>query len=720
MPTAPGTRVGPYEILDPLGAGGMGEVYKATDTRLGRTVAIKFLRATHSERFEREARAIAAVNHPHICTLYDIGLDYLVMEYVEGSPLRGPLQPEEALRLAVQIAEALEAAHRKGIIHRDLKPGNVLVNEAGVKLLDFGLAKLQQESHPAADTLTQTQAGTILGTAAYMSPEQAEGRPADARSDVFSFGVVLYEMLSGRQAFSGQTSVSTMAAILHKEPEPLGGPAEVESIIRRCLRKAPAERYQTIGEVRAMLESVKLSPAQHTPSIAVLPFANMSGDKENEYFSDGLAEEIINALTKMRGLRVTARTSAFSFRGRDLEIREIAGKLNVKYILEGSVRKSANRIRVTAQLIQAADGFHIWSERYDRELTEIFAIQDEISVAIAQQLNLTLLVGAKPERRVPKLAAYQAFLESRYHWQKLNPEGFEKSCKCVERALAIDPEYADAYVGLAAYYFSVAWYGGADPREVMPKGEAAARKALALDPNSPDVHSIMGAMKAVYEYDWAGAGEHFRKALAMDRGLYVALGYAIWYLRPLGRLEEALSELELLRQSDPLSPAARSEMAMVLLLMRRFEEAAQCARQALDLEPEYVLAWFSLITASVEQKRYKEAVSMAERVVQFSGRWQVPLTYLGYAYAAAGEMSKARSVCDEMHEVASRTYPTATAFANIYTALGEIDTAVDWLDKAIDHREPIVTLLKTWSLFDRVRSHPRYPALLRKMNLDRL
>jgi serine/threonine protein kinase len=271
MPVAPGTRLGPYEILAAIGAGGMGDVYKAKDTRLGRTVAIKILR-THNERFEGEARAIAALNHPHICTLHDVGPDYLVMEYVEGSPLKGPLKPEEVLRLALQIAQALEAAHRKGIIHRDLKPANILVTEAGVKLLDFGLAKLQQENRPADDAVTETQAGTILGTAAYMSPEQAEGKPIDARSDVFSFGLVLYEMLCGRRAFNGQTSLSTMAAILHKEPDPLRGPAEIESIIKRCLRKAPAERFQTIADVSAALQAVRLT--KQTPSIAVLPFAS--------------------------------------------------------------------------------------------------------------------------------------------------------------------------------------------------------------------------------------------------------------------------------------------------------------------------------------------------------------------------------------------------------------------------------------------------------------
>src|SRR5271167_1054007 len=360
MPLAPGTRLGPYEILASIGAGGMGEVWKARDTRLDHIVAIKQLEGRHSARFHQEARAIAALNHPNICTLHDIGPDYLVMEYVEGKPLWGPLGVEEAVKLALQIAAALEEAHRRGILHRDLKPGNILVSERGAaKLLDFGLAKLMT----ASDTdVTKTSEGTVLGTAAYMAPEQAEGRPLDERSDIFSFGAVLYEMLSGNRAFEGNSTAQVLTAVLRDDPSPLHAPAGLRNIVRKCLEKQPRDRFLNMGELRLALEQVDLlpagsaKPAAQQPSIAVLPFANMSADKENEYFSDGLAEEILNLLAKIPGLKVIARTSSFSFRGKDQDITKIAETLRVQNILEGSVRKAGNRIRVTAQLIQASDG----------------------------------------------------------------------------------------------------------------------------------------------------------------------------------------------------------------------------------------------------------------------------------------------------------------------------------------------------------------------------
>ena len=385
----PGSKLGPYEILSSIGSGGMGSVYKARDTRLGRTVAIKKVKEQHSERFKQEARSIAALNHPNICQIHDIGDDYLVLEYVEGKPLSSPLPEQEAVRLAIQIATALEEAHQNGIIHRDLKPSNIMVTDKGsVKLLDSGLAKLHEQdasisSLPTAD-FPATQAGAILGTVAYMSPEQAQGQLADARSDIFSFGLVLYEMLSGRRAFSGDSNFSVMTAIVSKEPASVQASPQLERVVKRCLEKKPAERYQTMAELKAALEKagkpkVAVSSEEPQPSIAVLPFVNMSGDKEQEYFSDGLAEEIINALTKIPELKVVARTSAFAFKGKEQDIRKIGETLNVSTILEGSVRKAANRIRITAQLIKAADGYHLWSERYDREMTDVFAVQDEIA-----------------------------------------------------------------------------------------------------------------------------------------------------------------------------------------------------------------------------------------------------------------------------------------------------------------------------------------------------
>src|SRR5713101_6154711 len=365
MPLTVGDKLGPYEILAPIGKGGMVEFYRARDPRLNRDVAVKVSAAQFSERFEREAKAIAALNHSHICQVYDVGPNYLVMEFIEGDPLKGPLPLEKALEYARQIASALDAAHKKNITHRDLKPANILVTTSGVKLLDFGLAKMGTASvAPASDDATQsmdlTEVGTVLGTAAYMSPEQTKGEQTDARSDIFSFGVVLYEMLSGRRAFSKKTAIETMAAIVRDEPAPMDAPLKLSAIITRCLRKAPAERFQTAAEVRVALEGAAAKPEQQA-SIAVLPFANLSADKDNEYFSDGLAEEILNGLTPLPGLRVIARASAFAFRGRENAIAEIGEKLKVGSVLHGSVRRSGSRIRVSVQLINVSDESQLWT-----------------------------------------------------------------------------------------------------------------------------------------------------------------------------------------------------------------------------------------------------------------------------------------------------------------------------------------------------------------------
>ncbi len=489
MPISAGTKLGPYEILASLGAGGMGEVYRAHDPRLGRDVAIKVCAQQFTDRFEREARAIAALNHPNICTLHDIGPNYLVMEFIEGAPLTGPLPLDVALRHAVQIADALSAAHAKGITHRDLKPANILVTASGIKLLDFGLALLScdADGHQRAATdvtaiVGMTMPGTILGTAAYMSPEQAEAKPVDARSDIFSFGLVLYEMLSGRRAFTGDSAIATLAAILYKEPEPIEVSPALQSIITRCLRKSPADRFQSITQVKdALLAATSgvsspgatVSGAQtalhgqgssieRMPSIAVLPFANIGGDKEDEYFSDGLAEEILNFLSQIPGLKVIARTSSFAFRGKEQDITKIAETLRVRTILEGSVRRAGSRVRVTAQLIDAEDGSHLWSQRYDRDLADVFAVQDEIAQAIASALRVKLSGTPAPfEQYKPSLPAYEALLKARHYQGASRPDLLSRAKECFEQAIALDPKFALAHCEYGIYFLTNDAYGSA-------------------------------------------------------------------------------------------------------------------------------------------------------------------------------------------------------------------------------------------------------------------
>jgi len=564
MPLSAGDKLGPYEILAPIGAGGMGEVYRARDPRLNRDVAIKRLKGEHSARFELEARAIAALNHPHICQIYDVGsspngFGYLVLEYVEGSPIQGPMTEADAVRAALQIAAALEAAHAKGILHRDLKPGNILMTTAGAKLLDFGLAKLVSD----ADA---TQTIGVSGTPLYMSPEQAEGKTLDARSDVFSFGAVLYELLAGRRAFD------SLAAVLRDDPTPLTSPAA--AIVSRCLAKQPGQRFQTITDVKIALVGIGNARPAEEPSIAVLPFANMSGDKEQEYFSDGLAEEIINALVKVPGLKVIARTSAFAFKGQNTDIRKIAETLGVANILEGSVRRSGNRIRVTAQLITAADGSHLWSERYDREMADVFAVQDEISAAISEALKVKLSpqAAARP-RYTPKLPAYEALLKAKhFHW-KVTAESMEQAKVFYEQAIALDPQYALAQATYADYLFGRTTLGISRLREVAPVARALALRALELDPSLPEAHSTLGLLAAHFDFNWKESEAECALATASDAASPHCHFVSGLCLLAAGRRAEAAAQMEQALQGDPLQLTIRVFMAATLGAVGRYVEA---------------------------------------------------------------------------------------------------------------------------------------------------
>ena len=512
MPLTPGTRLGPYTIESLIGSGGMGEVYKAHDGRLNRTVAIKRLIADNASQFQSEARAIAAINHPHICQIYDVGPDYLVLEYLQGEPISGPVTRDEAVRLASQIADALHAAHERGILHRDLKPANVMVVRQGgsphAKLLDFGIAQLTSPD-PGA---TRTLAGDVMGTPAYMSPEQAAAKPLDARSDVFSFGAVLYELLAGTRAFTGDSTAQILSAVLRDDPSPLEAPPALQQIVKRCLAKDPDRRFQTMADVRHALHHLTGGTADATASIAVLPFANLSADRENEYFGDGLAEEIINALAQVEGLKVIARTSAFSFKGKNEDVRHIAQALGVTNVLEGSVRRAGDRIRVTAQLIAAADGTHLWSERYDRPMTDVFAMQDEIASAITDALKGKLGgERASPRHYTPRLPAYESFLRGRAHLAQFTLDAWNRAKGLFEQAIALDAAYADPHAELALGYFICGMHGMRPMREVAPFVRAEVDRALALNPSDPRPRFLSGAIALVHDYDWKAAEDAFRR-----------------------------------------------------------------------------------------------------------------------------------------------------------------------------------------------------------------
>jgi TolB-like protein/Tfp pilus assembly protein PilF len=714
MPLAAGTKLGPFEIQTLLGVGGMGEVYKATDTRLGRSVAIKILKGGHLERFEVEARAIAALNHPHICALHDVGSNFLVMEYVEGQPLRGPLPAAEALRIAVEISGAVEAAHHKGIIHRDLKPSNILVTPQGIKLLDFGLAKAVQALELPDETLPQTLAGTLLGTIAYMSPEQAQGEPADFRSDIFSFGVVLYELLSGRRPFNGETHSSILAAILVKEPPPLQAPREFAAIVMHCLRKSPANRYQTMDEVRSALQQLSLephAPQAPQPSIAVLPFANMSADRDNEYFSDGLAEEIINLLARIPELKVIARSSAFAFKGKNEDVRRIAETLGVAHILEGGVRRAGNRIRVTAQLIAAADGCHLWSERYDREMADVFAIQDEIAGAIAGALRVK--ISGKPNY-TPQLPAYEAVLRGRFYRQRLTEDAHQRTHECFAQAASLDSGYAAPHAELGLNYLLSSTNGARSLREVTPLIRAEALKALQLDPSETNPHSLLGAIAATHDYDWADAARHFEIAMSSPAvSAETRWAYASFYLQPLGRFQESVKEMRRAVEEDPLNVSWRSILASHLNLSQRNDQAQEEVLKALEIDENHWLPNCILGQIYMATGQYAEAAAAAEKAHRVNPLHSMPSAVFAAALVQLGKTDQAAEVLREMGDSPKPIWGRVEY--HLYRS--ELDAAAGWYDQMIEQREAFAVIYAGSSLCQDLRQSPRWPALARKINL---
>ncbi|MBK5295112.1 MAG: protein kinase [Acidobacteriia bacterium] len=721
MQLSAGQQLGPYELVSPLGEGGMGEVWKARDTRLDRDVAIKVSKANFTERFEREARAIAALNHPNICQLHDVGANYLVLEYVEGTPLKGPLPLEKALEYAGQIADALDAAHSKQITHRDLKPANILVTRHGIKLLDFGLAKQITPIQAGDATLTElTQHGQIMGTPHYMAPEQLQGKAADARSDIFAFGCVLYEMLAGRRAFSGETAVDILTAIVHKEPAPLQTQPAISRIVSRCLRKAPAERYQNTTDVSAALAEAKEAPASGQPSIAVLPFANLSADKENEYFSDGLAEEILNALTQLPGLRVVARASAFAFRGREHAIGEIVEKLGVTNVLSGSVRRSGNRIRVSAQLINVQDESQLWSERYDREMRDVFDIQDEIAQAIVEKLKVKL--GTKSgqplvKRYTENPEAHSLYLKGNFHLYRFGPEEMVKGKAYLEQAVALEPGHAPAWVQLADYYIAGCFFGQAPPAEMWPKAREGARQALAADPEFADAHAVVGFVAAMSEYKWAEALDRFDTALRLNPASARTYFWRGQVLAFMGRQQEAWESAERAVDLDPLFVLYRYFSSRDCLTRGEYERAADEALQMLDIDPNYVLAFCTLGEAYCRMGRHVEGIPLLEKAIHGTPGMFFVMGFLSWAYVAAGRRGDAERFLAGLVERRRTKHVAAALLAYVTLGLDDVAGTWKWIEQAIVERDPNLIFVVYLQDFAPLRSDARYQDVLRRINL---
>ena len=734
-----GSQLGPYRIVNQLGAGGMGVVYQAHDPRLDRHVAIKLLPPdlTRDEiakqRFLQEAKAASALDHPNICTIHEInetddGQLYLVMAHYEGETLKdriskGPLPLNDAIDIATQVGEGLAKAHAAGIVHRDIKPANLMVTADGtIKILDFGLAKL-------AGTEGVTQTGTTVGTVAYMSPEQAKGQEVDHRTDIWSLGVVLYEMLAGTPPFQGENLLSLSNAILDGEPMALSGASSsAHSVVTKALSKNQTQRYQAVVDLLTELRALQRGSGAATvatpthadlPSIAVLPFANMSADLEQEYFCDGMAEEIINALTSLEGLRVSARTSSFKFRGETRDATEIGTQLKVRSILEGSVRKAGTRLRITAQLINVNDGFHLWSERYDRDTDDVFAVQDDIARTVVEKLKVQLLGATDAplvRRPTDNLEAYNLVLQGRYHAIRSTRTGSEKAIECFTEALALEPTFARAQAGIARVQVLRVVVSLAAPHSVMPEAKEAALKALALDETMADAHEALGYVLQWYEWDWEGAEREYCRALELNPGDVQTRSVYAWLLAMLGRADESLAEMRSAVERDPVSAPCRYGLAMVFVTARRYEEAIAAVRACIELDPGFFVSYQVLGRALIGLGRADEAVEACRQYVVADGNSAHSQAWLGWALGLAGHRQEALTILEALERQRNQEYVGGVLLAYVCLGLGDHDQAISWLQHGTEEHDGLMTNIGTHFAFDPIRSDPRFGALLQRMN----
>jgi eukaryotic-like serine/threonine-protein kinase len=803
MPLLPGTKLGPYEIVSPLGAGGMGEVYRAKDTRLGREVAIKVLPdhlggdASALARFEREAKVLAAVSHPNILSIFDVGresgLFFVVMELLPGETLRTRISQRcprwpDAVRMGIEIAEGLSAAHSKGIMHRDLKPENIFVTrDEHIKILDFGLARWDRNPSPAgteSETIEGlvTVTGDVMGTMPYMSPEQLQGAHVDARSDIFSFGCVLQEMITGQRPFARPTPAETISAILKEEPLALIAldptiPTELDQAVKRCLSKEPDQRFQSAGDLALHLRQILsgVSPMRATrqaigreaaspgtrakliaaatgllllggvaiywpslrralgtrpqfSSIAVLPLQNYSGDPQQEYFVDGMTDSVIADLGKIKDMRVISRTSVMPYKNSKKSMREIASELHADAVIEGSVMRSADRVRITVQLIDAARDQHLWSESYERETKNVFELQGQVAQAIAQQVHA--VVTPEEEKRFTTKRAidpdvYELYLKGRHVMERGGLEDVQKAIDYFESGIAKDPDNALLYTGLADAYIDKMMDVHESPAEATAKARAAATRALQLDDSLAEAHTSLGMIKLSYDWDWAGAERELKRAMELNPGYPLAQVMYGQYLTMVGRHEEALPYFEKAHRLDPLFGESYRGEGYACFMSHKYDEAIIQYQKALELEPD-AITYFGLVLARTEKADYATAISEAEKATKLNDS-PLLLTSLASAYARAGRRADANRVLRRLEEIwkrqgtapawhaASSPYVCPYEVAGVYAQLGDKDRAFEWLEKAYRNRSCLYWLRQD-PRFDSIHADPRFQELLAKVN----